>query len=194
MEKIQLHRFERRSLSAECLGRLEREIERDIALLLMVDRDVPLPLPVSLPLPLPPRSQESTDDIVRQLECIICNKPCVTRPILGCRQNGHIVCKFCASLSNSCGLCRDPIMDCRQSIAEYVIGTTFANALCKCPLHTVGCEEQIQLGELENHVKNCRYQLVGCPGFYQQKCTWHGALRYLEEHLQNCEGVIVSAY
>ena len=109
-----------------------------------------------------------------RVKCPVCLELPTRGPIYTCI-NGHCVCSGCYQGNGSpCPMCREEMVGSTSLLAVTVIKNLEHH--CK---HQ-GCDVKVILQDLEEHMKTCRFRLVGCPAI---QCRKKVAYNLLDEHV-----------
>ena len=109
---------------------------------------------------------ERFQDIVRKdFHCTICTN--VFKDPVMCYQNAeHIFCRACITkhLANSqtCPSCKGPLTVHTLLVAPCSIVSCLSKLKIRCDFHDRGCQQIVQLGKLEGHVKECGFAPAVC--------------------------------
>ncbi len=108
---------------------------------------------------------ERFQQIVSQtLHCIICTNV-IKDPVM-CRQNEHLFCRACITrhLVNyqKCPTCMEPLTVETLSKASRTVVNLLSELRIRCEFSDRGCEDYIELGSLEGHLKECGYAPAVC--------------------------------
>ncbi len=108
---------------------------------------------------------ERFEQIVSQtLHCIICTNV-IKDPVM-CRQNEHLFCRACITrhLMNyqTCPTCMEPLTIETLSKASRTVTNLLSELRIRCEFSDRGCEEYVELGSLEGHLKECGYAPAVC--------------------------------
>ena len=125
---------------------------------------------------------KSLEDIREDLECPVCLKTPRTTPIYQCEQ-GHIHCKTCHPRLQKCPVCRGPIGNTRNLVAEKIIS--------KLPVQCAnfGCQETRALpDQIIEHEKYCEFRMVKC---FFSGCKDSFIINNPEDHLKKHPRVIL---
>ena len=120
---------------------------------------------------------KSLEDIREDLECPVCLKTPRTTPIYQCEQ-GHIHCKTCHPRLQKCPVCRGPIGNTRNLVAEKII----SKLPFQCANFENGCQETRALpDQIIKHEKYCEFRMVKC---FCKRCDKTVAFKHLVEHVK----------
>ena len=108
---------------------------------------------------------ERFEQIVSQtLHCIICTNV-IKDPVM-CRQNEHLFCRACITrhLMNyqTCPTCMEPLTVETLSKTSRTVVKLLSELRIRCEFSDRGCEEYVELGSLEVHLKECGYAPAVC--------------------------------
>ena len=96
--------------------------------------------------------------------CCICL--CVIKDPRTCEQGEHYFCFFCITrhLANSptCPECRHLLTSKTLKRPHKFLALFLSELKIKCDYFTRGCLEQVELGNLQNHVNHCEYRPITC--------------------------------
>ena len=99
-----------------------------------------------------------------ELICCICH--CVLKDPRLCEAGEHRFCFNCISqnLANSptCPECRQPLTPETLQYPQSFLKTVLSEQIIKCDYIERGCPKQVELGNLEKHVKGCEFRPVLC--------------------------------
>lgn len=109
------------------------------------------------------------------LECPVCMEVVRSAPIYCCRA-GHLVCNQCRPKLIICPICRSPDIGFRNILLEQIAFPVLDDMQMKCINHLFGCKQNDIGKNLQDHLKNCRYEQVRCPAYHHDNCTWQGNL------------------
>ncbi len=117
------------------------------------------------------------------MQCNICYRPPRQPPVFMC-ENGHIMDEACAKRVQHCGVCRNKNIGIRnRPIEEFLNKQAAAGKKFKCQNHSLGCQEEKTLAEIQKHEEDCQFRVVPCPGFHYNKCTFQGPYNSLVAHI-----------
>jgi len=135
---------------------------------------------------------KKTKTMMEVLECPVCFEIPRGGPIYGCT-NGHHLCQSCSKRIQTCPVCKDTNLKCRNVLAEKMVEVALKDVPIKCKF--VGCDVHNVLGEISEHEKLCPFRIVACPSFHRGACDWHGPLNEMVKHIKEkkCVQVVFDA-
>ena len=122
-----------------------------------------------------------------KFHCGICYN--VYRDPVMCRHNQHIFCRGCITRhlmnSQTCPLCKDRLNVETLSEPPRILTECLSELRIHCDFVERGCEQFVQLQDLERHVESCGYAPVLCPN---EGCRLEVNIRDLMLHeFMECE-------
>ena len=111
--------------------------------------------------------------LLEELKCPICLEILFEPVVTGCK---HLFCEKCVKVrKQSCPTCRKWVS---ETVPDVGIARVLKAFKVKCLYSSEGCEWQGELGDAEEHLKNCQYKKPECPN----GCGGKMNLELLEEH------------
>lgn len=107
-----------------------------------------------------------------------------------CKEGMHYFCFNCISrhLQNSetCPVCRESLtMETLQTPQKF-FKTILSELIIRCNYNNRGCQDHVQLGNLQDHVKICEYRPVPC-----KSCGVQVNTRDLDDHQSSCQRFVL---
>ena len=102
--------------------------------------------------------------VSQNFHCIICTN--VLRDPVMCRENQHLFCRACITrhLTNfqTCPTCMQKLRIDTLTQAPRAVNNFLCELKIRCDFYDRGCVVLIELGDLENHLKECGFAPVVC--------------------------------
>ena len=119
-------------------------------------------------------------DLLQEIECPVCMDVMIP-PITQC-ENGHNICKSCASKLVMCPTCRHQII---FKIRNLALENLTTKVEFPCTYQENGCVEKNYSINILEHKSSCQYGPTDCPVFIarREKCSWKGNRGDLKSHI-----------
>jgi len=110
------------------------------------------------------------------MECPVCFK--LPRGQIFQCERGHHVCSDCRAKLTDCPVCRIPLGQSRNLLAEKIL----AKMSHTCKFTTYGCTFEEKIAALESHEQDCKHRLICCPSLH---CKTRVSMAQLLQHLED---------